>query len=68
MAAIAGGLVYYHKPNGGESDGWREPPSLWNPFWRAKLHPVTPSDARTAFFGHESFGIYSVLGHKALNY
>ena len=19
---------------------WQEPPNLWNPFWRAKLHPL----------------------------
>lgn len=37
MAAIAGALVYYHKPGG---DAWQEPPSFWNPFWRAKLHPL----------------------------
>jgi len=35
MAAIAGGLVYYHKPG-----DWKEPPSFWNPYWRAKLHPL----------------------------
>jgi hypothetical protein len=47
MAAIAGGLVYFHKPaNSGEE--YREPPNLWNPFWRAKLHPMKQADAVTA--------------------
>lgn len=49
MAAIAGGLVYYHKPTG---DSWREPPNLWNPFWRAKLHPLRPDDAARALERH----------------
>lgn len=35
MAAAASGLVYYHQPT-----RWQEPPNLWNPFWRAKLHPL----------------------------
>ncbi|MBL8951786.1 MAG: Tad domain-containing protein [Myxococcaceae bacterium] len=35
MAAAASGLVYYHQPT-----RWEEPPNLWNPFWRAKLHPL----------------------------
>jgi len=42
MAAVGGGLVYYHKPKPG--DAWRETPSFWNPYWRAKLHPLTRED------------------------
>jgi hypothetical protein len=42
MAAFAGGLVYFHKPDGEE---YREPPNFWNPFWRAKLHPMRADDA-----------------------
>ncbi|MGC4121584.1 MAG: hypothetical protein QM765_44805 [Myxococcales bacterium] len=42
MAAIGGGLVYYHKPK--DSDAWKETPSFWNPYWRAKLHPLTEED------------------------
>ncbi len=42
MAAFAGGLVYFHKPDG---EQYREPPNFWNPFWRAKLHPVRADDA-----------------------
>jgi hypothetical protein len=50
MAALAAGLVYFHKPpNSGEEYG--EPPNLWNPFWRAKLHPVKQSDAIQATAG-----------------
>lgn len=34
--AISKALVYYHRPG-----YWREPPNLFNPYWRAKLHPFT---------------------------
>ncbi len=34
--AISAGLAYYHRPG-----DWREPPNLFNPFWGAKLMPVT---------------------------
>jgi hypothetical protein len=50
MAALAAGLVYFHKPpNSGEEYG--EAPNLWNPFWRAKLHPVKQADAIRATEG-----------------
>jgi hypothetical protein len=42
MAAFAGALVYFHKPDGEE---YWEPPNFWNPFWRAKLHPMRADDA-----------------------
>jgi hypothetical protein len=45
MAAVAGGLVYYH-----QAQAWEEPPNLWNPFWRAKLHPLKA--AHVAQGGH----------------
>jgi hypothetical protein len=57
MAAIAGGLVYYHKPEprgSGSSDQWKETPSFWNPFWRAKLHPVGQGDAASALVDHSA--------------
>ncbi|HEY3447298.1 MAG TPA: hypothetical protein VGK67_13085 [Myxococcales bacterium] len=38
--AMSKALVYYHRPG-----DWREPPSFWNPFWRAKLHPFTRGEA-----------------------
>lgn len=74
MAAIAGGLAYYHKPNQGpngtgrNSDGWNEPPSLWNPFWRAKLHPLRPSDARQSLMSHPSGRVLLQIGNNAINY
>ncbi len=39
--ALSAALVYYHRPTlqtGG--GGFVEPPTLWNPFWRATLAPV----------------------------
>ncbi|RKI68477.1 hypothetical protein D7X55_12410 [Corallococcus sp. AB049A] len=35
-AAVSKALVYYHRLGQG---GWQEQPNLFNPFWRAKLHP-----------------------------
>ncbi|HYH95664.1 Tad domain-containing protein [Hyalangium sp.] len=50
MGAYSGALVYFHKPTGEE---YLEPPNFWNPFWRAKLHPVRPEDAeRMTEFAH----------------
>ncbi len=45
MAAASAGLIYYHQPT-----RWEEPPNLWNPFWRAKLHPITRDQLRQS--GH----------------
>ncbi|KFE68960.1 hypothetical protein [Hyalangium minutum] len=39
-AGLSKALVYYHRLG-----DWQEPPNLFNPFWRAKLHPFTASEA-----------------------
>ncbi|SEU31767.1 pilus assembly protein TadG-related protein [Stigmatella erecta] len=39
-AAMSKALVYYHRLG-----HWSEPPNMFNPFWRAKLHPFTPEEA-----------------------
>ncbi|WP_049805225.1 pilus assembly protein TadG-related protein [Stigmatella aurantiaca] len=39
-AAMSKALVYYHRLG-----NWSEPPNMFNPFWRAKLHPFTPNEA-----------------------
>lgn len=60
MAAIAGALVYYHKPNGDSgSDNWKEPPSFWNPYWRAKLHPLKGPGS-----GLDSRGVVLGIDHR----
>jgi hypothetical protein len=38
--AISKALVYYHRPG-----YWKEPPNLFNPFWRVKLHPFGGTEA-----------------------
>jgi hypothetical protein len=47
-------LVYYHRFDNGDlsggsvtgaEEGWREPPNLFAPYWRAKLHPFSPEEA-----------------------
>ena len=37
--AVSKAMTYYHHPG-----NWKEPPNLWNPFWRAKLHPYSTDD------------------------
>ncbi|MBI5547265.1 MAG: hypothetical protein HY901_25565 [Deltaproteobacteria bacterium] len=66
MAAQAGGLVYFHKP-GGWGENYKEPPNLWNPFWRAKLHPISRSDAQRGLMGTESGNVLMALPN-ALHY
>ncbi|MFP2908709.1 hypothetical protein ACLESD_27400 [Pyxidicoccus sp. 3LFB2] len=65
MAAMAGGLVYFHKPRletrGRDDEEYAEPPNLWNPFWRAKLHPLKQSDAITATAGGAHDATHHVL-------
>jgi hypothetical protein len=40
---LSSAIAYYHRPGRLEGPGgWKEPPSLWNPFWRATL--VAPDD------------------------
>lgn len=39
-AGLSKALVYYHRLG-----AWQEPPNLFNPFWRAKLHPFSPAEA-----------------------
>ncbi len=39
-AAISNALVYYHRLG-----DWQEQPNMFNPFWRAKLHPFTSGQA-----------------------
>lgn len=39
---LSKGLVYYHRFG---TNGWREAPNLFSPYWRAKLHPFTPDEA-----------------------
>lgn len=39
-AGLSKALVYYHRLG-----SWKEQPNMFNPFWRAKLHPFTPREA-----------------------
>ncbi|NMO14185.1 hypothetical protein HPC49_19350 [Pyxidicoccus fallax] len=65
MAAVAGGLVYFHKPRlpsdarRDTDEEYREPPNLWNPFWRAKLHPLRQQDVISATAG----GVHDATHH-----
>ncbi len=45
VGALSGAMAYFHKPPG-NGNSYAEPPNFWNPFWRAKLHPVAARDAR----------------------
>ena len=46
QSALASGLAYYHRRG-----RWREPPNLWNPFWRATLASVEVDKAGDADVG-----------------
>ncbi len=37
QVVLSSAIAYYHRPG-----AWKEPPSLWNPFWRATL--AAPDD------------------------
>jgi HAMP domain-containing protein len=39
-AGLSHALVYYHRLG-----DWKEQPNMFNPFWRAKLHPMTSQRA-----------------------
>ncbi len=39
-AGLSKALVYYHRLG-----DWKEDPNMFNPFWRAKLHPFTAQEA-----------------------
>jgi hypothetical protein len=41
-AALSKALIYYHRFG---ANGWAEAPNLFNPYWRAKLHPFTAQEA-----------------------
>lgn len=41
--SLSKSLVYYHRFKEG---GWSEPPNLFAPYWRVKLHPFTPAEAK----------------------
>jgi hypothetical protein len=54
-AGFSKALVYYHRFDNadlaggrvaGAEEGWREPPNLFAPYWRAKLHPFTLEEAK----------------------
>ncbi|SET12022.1 hypothetical protein SAMN05443572_1011158 [Myxococcus fulvus] len=41
--SLSKSLVYYHRFKQG---GWSEPPNLFAPYWRVKLHPFKPDEAK----------------------
>ena len=36
--AMSKAMAYYHLPRY-DDNGWKEHPNLFNPYWKAKLHP-----------------------------
>jgi hypothetical protein len=39
-SAVSKAMVYFHRP-----DDWRMPPTMFDPYWKAKLHPFTNVEA-----------------------
>ena len=48
QVVLSSAIAYYHRPG-----AWKEPPCLWNPFWRATLYaPDDDYDKQIARAGH----------------
>jgi len=60
MIAYAQGLAYYHRPG-----DWQEPPNFYNPFWRAKLHPVMSKGDLAELMGFGTTSVSSTSGLTA---
>jgi hypothetical protein len=45
-AAVSKALTYYHRPR-----DWQEHPNFFNPYWHAKLHPFSQSEAAEVLLG-----------------
>lgn len=57
-AAVSKALVYYHRLG-----SWKEQPNMFNPFWRAKLHPFRPAEAANVLqqAGHDDAADMAVI-------
>ncbi len=57
--AMSKAMAYYHLPRY-EGNGWKEHPNLFNPYWKAKLHPfrsITEGPLILAAGGATSFAL-----------
>lgn len=55
--AVSRALVYFHRP-----DDWRMPPTLFDPYWKAKLHPFDRSKMSAVLTAGGSGSALQMLG------
>jgi hypothetical protein len=55
-------MAYYHRPK-----AWSEPPNLFNPFWKAKLAPMSNCAALTQFPGISALNSLGVIDEVLLH-
>jgi hypothetical protein len=60
--AFSKALVYYHRIG-----DWSDYPNLFNPFWRAKLHPITEGEVATILAPLDSQAAQVTTGAGAVN-
>jgi hypothetical protein len=60
--AFSKAMVYYHRIG-----DWSDYPNLFNPFWRAKLEPVTQSEVLTVLGTFDSDAAAVATGAQAVN-
>lgn len=67
QVTVGAGIAYYHRPQLlGGGGGFQEPPSFWNPFWRATLAPVDrDAGDRLIAAGYPEAGAVFNLLHRA---
>jgi hypothetical protein len=57
LNTMSGAQIYYHRPG-----DWNEHPNLFNPYWRAKLVPVTQVMAEMPLLGTVISDMQSMIG------
>jgi hypothetical protein len=60
--AFSKAMVYYHRIG-----DWSDYPNLFNPYWRAKLQPVTPAEVGTVLAGVDTQAATVVGGSIGIN-
>ncbi len=73
MNVIARAQTYYHRPpsmggQGGGDSNWKEMPNFFNPFWRAKLAPVTVGLGNTPLAGLFGGTFGTLVGENLLTH
>ncbi|HYH94534.1 pilus assembly protein TadG-related protein [Hyalangium sp.] len=60
--AISKAMVYYHRIG-----DWSDYPNMFNPFWRAKLHPLSEDEMNTVLGGLDGNAVQVVNGASGVS-